>query len=59
MNDMVEEATRLVENIKEHPNRYIQFSVFGGRDKGLKLDHRQEKILRKYMKDTIEPMYPK
>ncbi len=58
MNEMVEEATRLVENIKEHPNRYIQFSVFGGRDKGLKLDSRQEKILRKYVKDTIEPMYP-
>ncbi len=58
MNDMVEEATRLVENIKEHPNRYIQFSVFGGKDKGPKLDHRQEKILRKYVKDTLEPMYP-
>lgn len=57
MNEMVEEATRLLENIKEHPNRYIQFSVFGGKDKGLKFDHRQEKILRKYMKDTLEPMY--
>jgi phospholipid/cholesterol/gamma-HCH transport system substrate-binding protein len=57
MNSMVEEATRLVENIKEHPNRYIQFSVFGGKDKGINLDNRQEKILRKYVKDTLEPRY--
>ena len=59
MNLMVEEATRLVENIKEHPNRYLQFAVFGSKDKGLNLDSRDEKILRKYVKDTLRPAYNK
>lgn len=57
MNLMVEEATRLVENIKEHPNRYLQFAVFGSKDKGINLDSRDEKILRKYVKDTLRPSY--
>jgi len=57
MNLMIEEATRLVENIKEHPNRYLQFAVFGSKDKGINLDSRDEKILRKYVKDTLRPTY--
>lgn len=59
MNAMVNEATRLVENIKQHPNRYLQFAVFGGKDKGMKLDARGEKALKKYVNDTLIPMYKK
>jgi phospholipid/cholesterol/gamma-HCH transport system substrate-binding protein len=46
INGMVQEAQSLVENIKEHPNRYLQFAVFGGKDKGIKLDSREEKELK-------------
>lgn len=56
---MVEEAGRLVENIQEHPNRYLQFAVFGSKDKGINLSSRDEKLLRKYVKDSIRDMYKK
>ena len=56
---MVEEAGRLVENIQEHPNRYLQFAVFGSKDKGVNLSSRDEKLLRKYVKDSIRDMYKK
>lgn len=59
VNVMVEEAGRLVENIQEHPNRYLQFSVFGSKDKGVNLSSRDEKLLRKYVKDTIREKYKK
>ena len=49
---MIYEATRLVENIKVHPNRYLQFSVFGGREKS-RLDARDEKILKRFIKDSL------
>ncbi len=52
INLMLDEATRLVENIKVHPNRYLQFSVFGGREKS-RLDARDEKILKRFIKDSL------
>lgn len=45
INGMVQEAQSLVENIQAHPNRYLQFAVFGGKDKGIKLNSRDEKKL--------------
>ena len=53
VNQMIYEATRLVENIKVHPNRYLQFSVFGGREKS-RLDARDEKILKRFIKDSLD-----
>lgn len=53
VNIMVDQAQRLVENIKDHPNRYLQFAVFGSKDKGMKLDSRDEKALRKFIKDSL------
>ena len=52
INEMLTEATRLIENIKTHPNRYLQFSIFGGRDKSI-LDARDEKMLKKFAKDSL------
>jgi phospholipid/cholesterol/gamma-HCH transport system substrate-binding protein len=52
MNIMIEEAGRLVENIQEHPNRYLQFAIFGGKDKGF-LTSKDEKIVKKWVKDTL------
>lgn len=49
---MVTEAERLVENIKMHPNRYLQFAVFGGKDKGIKLDATDERKLKNFL-DTL------
>jgi len=53
MNLMVEEASRLVENIQEHPNRYLQFAVFGSKDKGINMSSKDEKILKRWVKDTL------
>ena len=53
VNVMVDQAQRLVENIKDHPNRYLQFAVFGSKDKGMKLDSRDEKALRRFIKDSL------
>jgi phospholipid/cholesterol/gamma-HCH transport system substrate-binding protein len=50
VNLMVDQATTLVENIQDHPNRYLQFAVFGSKDKGLKLDSRNERALRQFVK---------
>ncbi len=58
INDMITEATSLVNNIKQHPNRYIQFSMFGGRYKGANLDTRDEKRLRQFAKDSLRFWYP-
>ncbi len=57
LNLMIDEATSLVDNIKTHPNRYLQFAVFGGKDKGLKLPNKDEKMLRQYINDSIKPIY--
>ncbi len=44
-----DEIQRLVENLKEHPNRYVHLSIFGKREKGLKLDSREEKKLKEIL----------
>ncbi len=49
---MLDEATRLIENVKTHPNRYLQFSLFGGKNKSV-LDARDEKLLKKFAKDSL------
>lgn len=59
MNIMIDEAGRLVENIQEHPNRYLQFAIFGSKDKGLNMSSKDEKILKKYVKDTLRVNYKK
>ena len=59
MNLMVDEATRLVQNIKDHPNRYLQFAVFGSKNKGMKLDSRAEKALKNWVNDTLIDYYKK
>lgn len=51
VNSMIQEAESLVENIKAHPNRYLQFAVFGSKDKGVKLDSREEKKLKELLKE--------
>jgi hypothetical protein len=55
---MITEATLLVTNIKDHPNRYIQFSVFGAKDKGPNLDSKDEKRLKVWVKDSLRLYYP-
>ena len=49
---MIDEATRLVENIKSEPKRYVQFSIFGKKDKSI-LDSRDEKLLKKFAVDSL------
>mgnify|MGYP001945163823 CR=1 FL=1 len=49
VNSMLEETERLVNNIKMHPKRYLQFAVFGGKDKGVKLDATDEKKLKRLL----------
>lgn len=44
-----DELNRLLENIREHPNRYVHFSVFGRKDRGIKLDARDEKKLKQIL----------
>lgn len=51
VNGMIAEAQRLVENIKAHPNRYLQFAVFGSKDKGIKLDAHEEQKLKQMLND--------
>jgi phospholipid/cholesterol/gamma-HCH transport system substrate-binding protein len=46
-----DEVQRLIENIKDHPYRYLHFSLFGKRDKGVKLDARDEKKLKEMIKN--------
>lgn len=45
-----EQLNRLIENVKEHPNRYMHFSVFGRKEKGIKLDAKEEKKLKEILK---------
>ena len=51
VNRMIDETSRLIDNIKSHPNRYLQFAVFGGKEKGLKLDSKDEKALKKIIRE--------
>ncbi|MBL4705601.1 MAG: MCE family protein [Flavobacteriales bacterium] len=59
INVMIDQATQLVENIQAHPNRYLQFAVFGSKDTGLgHLSRRNEKALREFAKkDSILKKY--
>ena len=52
VNKMIDEASRLIENIKTEPKRYVQFSIFGGKDKSI-LDSRDEKLLKKFAEDSL------
>lgn len=52
VNKMIDEASRLIENIKTEPKRYVQFSIFGGKDKSI-LDSRDEKLLKKFVVDSL------
>lgn len=58
VNEMLDEATMLINNIMSHPNRYLQFSVFGGKDKGAKLPSEDEKRLKEFAKDSLRQWYP-
>ena len=49
---MIDESSRIVENIKTEPKRYVQFSIFGKRDKSI-LDSRDEKLLKKFAVDSL------
>ena len=49
---MIDEASRLVENIKTEPKRYVHFSIFGKTDKSI-LDSRDEKLLKKFAVDSL------
>jgi phospholipid/cholesterol/gamma-HCH transport system substrate-binding protein len=40
----------LLDNITEHPTRYLHFSVFGAKEKGLKLTAAEEKELKDLLK---------
>ena len=53
VNKMIDEASRLIENIKTEPKRYVQFSIFGGKDKSI-LDSRDEKLLKKFAVDSLK-----
>ena len=52
VNKMIDEASRLIENIKTEPKRYVRFSIFGGKDKSI-LDSRDEKLLKKFAVDSL------
>jgi phospholipid/cholesterol/gamma-HCH transport system substrate-binding protein len=52
LNQTNEQIQRLVENLKEHPNRYVHFSIFGRREKGVKLDPTDEKKLKQVLDNT-------
>lgn len=58
VNGMLDEATMLINNIMTHPNRYLQFSVFGGKDKGPKLINQDEKRLKQFAEDSLRVWYP-
>lgn len=45
------ELNDLVKDIQVHPERYIHFSLFGKKVKGVQLSPEEEKKFRKYMKD--------
>jgi len=52
VNLMLEETTRLIENVKTHPKRYVRFSLFGGKDNSV-LDSKEERILKKFVEDSL------
>jgi phospholipid/cholesterol/gamma-HCH transport system substrate-binding protein len=52
MTNMINEASRLLENIKTEPKRYVGFSIFGKKDKNI-LDSRDQKLLKKFAADSL------
>ena len=52
MTNMINEASRLLENIKTEPKRYVGFSIFGKKDKNI-LDSRDQKLLKKFATDSL------
>lgn len=58
INHMLNEATLLIDNLMAHPNRYLQFSVFGSKDKGANLINADEKRLKEFAKDSLRVWYP-
>ena len=52
VDDMILEATRLIENIKTYPKKYVHFSIFGKKDKRI-LDSHDEKTLKKFLQDSL------
>lgn len=58
INEMLNQATMLIDNIMAHPNRYLQFSVFGGKDKGVNLPSADEKRLKTFTQDSLRVWYP-
>ncbi len=46
------ELETLFEDIKQHPKRYVNFSVFGGREKGVKLTKEEEKNLKELLNNS-------
>lgn len=57
VNEMLDEATLLINNIMTHPNRYLQFAVFGSKDKGINLPAADEKKLKKFTQDSLRIWY--
>ncbi|HYG53418.1 MAG TPA: MlaD family protein, partial [Flavobacteriales bacterium] len=51
LNQTNEQIQRLVENLKENPHRYVHFSIFGRREKGMKLDPKEEKRLKQILNE--------
>ena len=49
---MIDEASRLIENIKADPKKYVHFSIFGRKYKSI-LDARDEKLLKKFAIDSL------
>ncbi|MCB9197305.1 MAG: MCE family protein [Flavobacteriales bacterium] len=58
INLMLNEATMLINNITTHPNRYLQFAIFGGKDKGMNLPGYDEKRLKTFTQDSLRKWYP-
>ena len=52
VDDMITEATRLIENIKTYPKKYVHFSIFGKKDKRI-LDAKDEKSLKRFIEDSL------
>ncbi len=51
LNETNQKMQELVEDIKLHPERYIHFSVFGARTKGVPLTKKEEEKLREVLKN--------
>jgi phospholipid/cholesterol/gamma-HCH transport system substrate-binding protein len=52
LNETNQKMQDLVEDIKLHPERYIHFSVFGAKSKGVPLNKTEEKKLKEILENT-------